>query len=338
MHAPLAEHFDKMAAPPSTALDPETKRMIAALHPKHRASIKALAVLQNRVCTHFDETHLQRSHDGYLYHYSNDIGLFAILQTRVLWLSDYTTLNDPKEISYGIEIGYGKLKEICDLDGSPLALELSKHMSEIIEGSTRVVKYYILSMSLADDELGQWRSYGNNGYGYSLEFDATILINEFNKKHRSLSQAFKVLYDADLLNSLMASLCANALEAVKNLVQVSPKDDRDCIVTIANALFLEMSFVALHFKHPAYYAEQEFRFLIVSPQIGPSRITSKSRVRNHRLIDLTEFKWPKLSLTGIVSGPTVNVDDAARFANVAIRSNIPGSTVKVRHSDIPYRS
>jgi hypothetical protein len=82
-----------------------------------------------------------------------------------LWLSDYTTLNDPKEIAYGIDVGHRLLEAACEADGSRRALRLAEHFAVLAEGSSRVARFYILSMSMADDELGQWRSYGNNGFG-----------------------------------------------------------------------------------------------------------------------------------------------------------------------------
>lgn len=94
----------------------------------------------------------------------------------------------------------------------------------------------------------------------------------------------------------------------------------------------------LHFKHEAYRNEQEYRFLeahtIDQPVPGV-----KLRYRPNSFIKYREFNWKSLApgaLKEIAIGPAADSRQASQFAKDCLNLFYPG-TVKVTHSEIPYR-
>ena len=45
-----------------------------------------------------------------VYHYTNDVGLYGILESGHLWLTDIFKLNDPSEVDHGFSRGIDILK------------------------------------------------------------------------------------------------------------------------------------------------------------------------------------------------------------------------------------
>jgi hypothetical protein len=103
-------------------------------------------------------------------HYSNLNGLIGILENREIWLSDYRLLNDTKEISYGRELAVKVISEIVSSEqDAEFYSFLQSIVSEICKSSDK--QYYICSMSLAIDELNQWRAYAKDHDGICIVFN-----------------------------------------------------------------------------------------------------------------------------------------------------------------------
>jgi hypothetical protein len=127
------------------------------LMPAHQAVVRPYIDDQQRLLSALQEEQAL-THTGHVYHYTGDVGLFQIIMSGLLWMSDYTTLNDPSEISYGMGIGVDALKAELTARNNPV---LGTHFVRVFEGIAATglhtfLSAYVLSMSVAADELTQW--------------------------------------------------------------------------------------------------------------------------------------------------------------------------------------
>jgi hypothetical protein len=112
-----------------------------------------------------------------LYHYTDGRGLSGIAESQTIWFTDYRHLNDPSELSYGVDKARDliRLKETgADADGRAF-LQYSRDM--LLPKNFSWLQLFIASFSRDRDELGQWRAYADNGRGYALGLQARVFTD-----------------------------------------------------------------------------------------------------------------------------------------------------------------
>ncbi|EKO3802475.1 DUF2971 domain-containing protein [Vibrio parahaemolyticus] len=111
-----------------------------------------------------------------IYHYCDEYAFRQILETKILWLSDITMMNDKNEYKTGFRIILDILKEYPDLDK-----KVSTEMSP--DNINRTFKVLIVCFSRNGDLLSQWRAYADDGKGLSIGFDMELIKrnNMFNR-------------------------------------------------------------------------------------------------------------------------------------------------------------
>src|SRR5215813_11452340 len=195
-----------------------TKRT-ADLMDAYRPLLEVLFGKQQSLLTALQDAQ-KLSHAGPIFHYTGDVGLFEILRTGKLWISDYTSMNDPSEVQYGVQIGAEELEAELVRRGRPPLMEFFVRVFKGIldMGLAKVVRVYVLSMSLNGDELTQWRSYGNNASGYRVEFDSNLLDKTLEQHCAAMSLqgwgSFRVLYSEDDLRRHMRAYVLNVLDTI----------------------------------------------------------------------------------------------------------------------------
>ncbi len=278
-----------------------------------------------------------------LYHYTNDVGLRGILESGKLWLTDILSLNDPSELSHGLQLAVSILKERAE-NGPAESRIFANDFQEVIRlgNIQRSGNYFISCFSALGDDLGQWRAYADNGRGYALGFDAQALEAAFIKQADApILKAFPVVY----CDSRLLEIHQGIIDKMFGLISL-PRGrqlDEDTIkaywaelhtLTTVHALH-----AGLHFKHKAYSNEQEYRFLRVHPS-GNEPLVTKLRTRHYSSIRYQEFDW-KAGGTGvlkkIVIGPAASADCAEAFAKESLRLT-DQEAVDLTRSPIPYRA
>jgi hypothetical protein len=204
----------KMAVSPEPPIDDSD------LPDAYRAAIEQYAIDGEDLTKTFQDS-APTEHAGVVYHYTGDVAFYEIVKSGLLRLTDFTKLNDPKEIEYGIEVGVDLLSRACAASGHPrLATFAQIFRLATAQGTSAYMRAFILSMSTARDELSQWRAYGDNANGYCLEFYASELSKAFElKKGATGGGFFLVQYDAAQLQSAMNNLVQQAIGAVTALPQ-----------------------------------------------------------------------------------------------------------------------
>jgi Protein of unknown function (DUF2971) len=100
---------------------------------------------------------------GEIYHYTDANALLNILQNQTLWATHILHLNDPNEYVSPRVIADGIMQEIG------LTVKKLEHRD----------LSYVTCFSRKRDDLNQFRSYADDGKGYLVSFDETMLIESF---------------------------------------------------------------------------------------------------------------------------------------------------------------
>lgn len=186
-------------------------------------------------------------------HYTNLSGLIGILESREIWLSDYRLLNDTKEVSYGRELAVKVISEIAlSEQDAEFSLFLQSIVSEISKPSNE--QYYICSMSLAIDELVQWRAYAKDCDGVCIVFNGNKgLWNKSNSHPTNIRQRRIVYKEHEQIETLkeFIDIYRSKFNEFKSFIHPFKRD---------LAWLIEQQFI--RFKHRQYESEQEIRLTI----------------------------------------------------------------------------
>ncbi len=277
-----------------------------------------------------------------MFHYTNDIGLRGILQSGNLWLTDMFSLNDPSELHHGYSAAARILAEKSKAKGEDFekafASQFGNDLKRKLQDSGQ---FFCCSFSAVGDDLGQWRAYGDDGNGFAIGFDCAGLQGKFINEPSPA--AFPMIYDETALINAQEKIVErfrhhafsnNALSSLP-----SPEALGAYWKCLHKRLPLPVLRVALHFKHPAYLNEREYRFLRSKNSRDLGGI--KFRARNYQRIKYLEFDWKSAGtdvLKQIVIGPAADFEKSKRFAEDCLReAGIDPANVTVTQSQIPYK-
>jgi len=287
-----------------------------------------------------------------IYHYTDVRGALGILKSGRFWFTERAHLNDPGEVNHCIELVRQALESLKHQEGDALR----KAFSEVYASEHKKSVYYIASFTDQQDDLGQWRSYADDGRGVVLGFSYAAL-KEFPSCSRATKQfhawrgGYKVKYsNSDLKTKFpeiiqeAAKRCAqrNQPPIVAPLHPVPPE-------AVALELFRIAQFAGFMNKHQAYKPEQETRFLYwcdagmtldKHSHDGNPCIHCDVRERNGELVQYLDVpipEWKKRgTLTHIRLGPSSAVGLEDQLRQLCEQLGIPEPVIE--KSDIPYRS
>ncbi len=296
-----------------------------------------------------------------IYHYTNDVGLKGILETGQLWLGDIFSLNDPSELKHGFSLASDILKSKA-ISGPEECKAFARNFESFGKpgGGIDSGNYFMCSFSSSGNDLGQWRSYADNGRGYAIGFAAKDLEVGFvthgsdapnliasapesysaDQSEKRFLKTFPIIYN----DAQLAELHRKSIEGMFDLISLPREKDltRPTRVAywaeLATTLVVRVLLAGLHFKHPAYRNEQEYRFLEVHEKMEPWQVRLRSRP--YSLIRYREFHWKRIApetLKRIVVGPAADRQKSFQFAQDCLRM-FYSSPVEVTCSGIPYRA
>lgn len=105
-----------------------------------------------------------------VYHYTTLEGLYKILESNELWMTDYTYLNDAKEIEHGYSLVQIEIEKILDRLQNSQKNKLLLDFLAMLKQS-QLPRICLTSFSLDGDSLSQWRGYSRGRMGVSIGFD-----------------------------------------------------------------------------------------------------------------------------------------------------------------------
>jgi hypothetical protein len=298
------------------------------------------------------ERHLQAEQDATsitapLYHYTDGHGLKGILESGQVWLTDYRHLNDPSELTHGIDMARDVVRLIGNGADGRVRLFL-ENFADLFTHRNLVttLEFFIASFSHARDDLSQWRAYSDNGRGFAIGFAPRMFRISDPVPGRLSEFVGPVRYRIDEVCGRHKAAIEQALAIFLHTVNANSDLMRDKAVGI---LFMDgfareiiaqpLVWNCLTSKHPAYEHEQEVRLVIMGVA---GRLTAHvtTRLRGSEIVPYIAHPMPLREphyIAEIVVGPAAP-PDAERTVRMLCASLGLDPNIPVGRSDIPYRA
>lgn len=220
-----------------------------------------------------------------LWHYTKRDVPALLLAAPNLRLSHYRDLNDTLEVDHFFQIARAEYADEASAVTPPPRGEgwiinsrtarsvLIHHLFEVAEELDRRTDRdpYIMSFSVLDDDIQQWRSYAENGHGVSIAFNVPELASLIARRpglRGSTSQLLPVVYDDKakvavarcILEAATSSLCT----------ELAAGDDDERALALFSAAELSVwaawRYYGVMFKHKGFRSEQEWRAVVYGPR------------------------------------------------------------------------
>lgn len=274
-----------------------------------------------------------------IYHYTNDKGLYGILSSASMRLSDVFAQNDTSEIEHGLDTFLSLGNRYASRTPSLSYLIEGMRQQYLEWGIRDSIHMFCACFSTQGDDLSQWRAYADNGKGFSLCFDRQELATIFGDfSDADESSVFQVSYDGATLEKIYEDIWNVAIPLWNNAVRVftDGKELRKFRSHIGIDLFRVIFRSAVYFKHSAFSAEEETRFLKRYYTLEPR--TAQTSLKSYAISRHIDFPIPntkKRSLLEIRIGPDAG-KHTEKFVNDMKREF--EWNARVVKSSIPYRS
>ena len=311
------------------------------IYRKGFAQLKKYSIDANKIISDFIDKVNNEPPKPEIAHYTNDLGLAGILGSGTLRFTNVFDLNDPSEIEHGFSHAVKTLNHLA-INGSPLEIQFAQRFTDLYKDKLKgTANYYVCSFSAECDDLGQWRSYADNGKGYALIFDTAALENYFTKHScvaKNHHNTFDVRYNDSEISLIQNQLVTGAFNLISFAEQnsLAKSQFNSYMKQLSTEASAHIIHAALFYKHEAYRNEREYRFLqIFRGDVPPPNL--KTRPRNYQAVEYREFNWlPSNALKKIIIGPSANITNAQNFAQEHL-GNAGLGHVQIEQSKIPYR-
>ncbi len=267
-----------------------------------------------------------------LFHYTDLDGIAGILETRYLWLSKVSTLNDTSEINHAVHL----FKVLAHEATTSLPQDEARLLREAAEQLEHVRRTNICVGSFCEeeDQLGQWRSYGNDGRGIAIGFASAELVR-IAREHQV--RLVRCVYRPEQHVQITKDLAGLLLEAYRDARGGGGEQAwRELIARFVSTFLL----IAPVIKDSHFGLEREWR--LVSLPRAPddpdlTAVLSGNQASVRFILPLARESARDIEvISSIVIGPTVDPENIADAVDVLARRRgfrIPA----IRYSRVPYR-
>lgn len=282
-----------------------------------------------------------------LYHYTDSNGLIGIFNRGELWASNVLHVNDASETAYPMAAAEDIAGRLMDEPATKASRSFRDFLEVVplqLNATATNHEKYVVCFCDDADLLSQWRGYTGASGGYAIGFDTTSLDHDAVGPHPGRHAILVgVLYDDVALRNLIEAAyrtIKTALDAVDATGPAEPVREG----AIGRSLNWLEGFVigwGLHFKHPTFSEEREWRLVypVFEEDQDPSRIFRTAHGRPLPYITITfdtNEESDLLPVSDVVCGPSPYVD--LSIAAVRLMVSQHGYTSTVRSSAIPLRS
>lgn len=290
-----------------------------------------------------------------LYHYTNMEGLFGIVSSNHLWLTDYEFLNDSSELKFSLEVANKCMGEFDAYNYSARVANLLPEWRKHLELTIPTCKLYVASFSEDRDNLSLWRAYSPAEGGVSLGFEFEF----FSLLLQSGSSINRVTYSAKEQQMLINIAIHLHLLSIDWDLEKS-KHDYERQYELRKGFFSHNLLRQLAFiKDPSFADEKEIRVAYIEDQElfdreGLKKATRRFRPRGRLIVpyitsdedgvgaptdmdmDIIKRKKHKLPLEEVVISPQPDSPLVARSIREFLVAHNFRDT-KVVPSAIPFR-
>lgn len=249
-----------------------------------------------------------------LYHYTDLAGLIGIVQGHDLWLTHSQYSNDAEEMIHGITVVKNVMEQTA----------LTKiHDANYLQELDRLVSnregVYICCFCEKDNLLSQWRGYGANGSGVSLQFAPKEFADVSGPDNtHGLLRFWKVFYNPATQTDIIQRAVDHYAPGNLNNTGQNPID-------LARKAADAIRFFIPTFKNADFEEEDEWR-LIFTPSHGV-QVQPKFRVSHNMLVPYYSLReliskgvLPLLPLRQVCVGPSVHKQINAESAKALLET------------------
>jgi len=270
-----------------------------------------------------------------VYHYTDLAALQSIVTNSDLWLTNARFSNDYEEGTYGARIARTALAEFMgDQSRAQPERDFARSIDERF-GATPPADVYICCFCRQDNLLRQWRSYGSNATGVSLEV-ATTQFQQLSgpdlPNHLGLMYLWRVFYEEDkqrkIVKECVSLAYANTSKSLDERIELALDAVRFFIPTFKNAAFHDELEARLVFR-PAPTCPIKPDFRVARGMLVPYYSIRKLAAAAN------QGGW-RPPITSVRIGPNPNREINREGVKLMLRSSDYDGPVEV--SDAPYRA
>ena len=231
-----------------------------------------------------------------LYHYTDLSGLVGIVERHDLWVSHSRYSNDDEEMTHGLSVVHGAMKR---------ATAGGKHDGVYLQTLTTLTEepegVYICCFCEKDNLLSQWRGYGANGAGVSLQFAPKEFADVAGPDNpHGLLRFWKVFYKLETQNDIIDQAIVHYTPAM---------NPGQSVAGLARKAADAIRFFIPTFKNADFQEESEWR-LIFTPSPNTTimprfRVSRNMLVPFYSLRELIGTGLPQLPIRNVLVGPGV---------------------------------
>lgn len=240
-----------------------------------------------------------------------------------LWATSSMYMNDANEFRRGRDVISQELDKLPNDD--------TRRMMKSAVKDADPLEVYCACFSAIDDDLSQWRGYGDNGAGICIEFSLPELLAGLD------GAGYWVVYgkpgDEDLQIQVARDLLDYIHSAIRTALPQPPvpgsvaDEVREQLRELWPALFLAL-------KHRDFSAEREFR-IVYSEAIANPLHTWFRPAPIVPFVKLGMLQGNRLPILSIRLGPAASSDANQRSLRLAL-DKLGLGHIAVKKSDIPY--
>jgi hypothetical protein len=293
-----------------------------------------------------------------VYHYTSITGLYGILSSKCLWLTEHSYLRDFTEVIHGLK------RLFCALDAQrPNAFADyvcgSVYQKGILAIISRVSYHtFVFSFSEDGDSKSQWQEYANAYKGVCLSFNydklyskvfehrrlVTFQGTDHTIKYAEPAYFSRAIYDDSAKAEIVDRIVRKAIELAASECEGVSTDERNKIFqdVFTNALYVLLKLFAV-FKDSSFAAERERRIVIQLPIGQPFGVKGdlagiEYRIIRDKLVPYYPMDLEDLDgvISGISVGPTYG-DDYVEFTMKEFLHKMGIGYANISRSKVPVR-
>lgn len=271
---------------------------------------------------------LRRRPPPELFHYTSLPGLIGIVNTRSIWASKISHLNDAAELLLTLDCASNVIRRLTVRDW--IKEELLNLLDCVKHGPGNI---FVFSLTKHGDQLSQWRGYTAPGSGYSIGFSSKFLVAASKSWQLSLGPC---CYAKDAQERIVEGIVA---DAVNTRLELPPPETLRSN-TVDEPFCDALRFAAPFLKHGKFSEESEWRLVAEGVTFQDSRLCHRPGASY--VVPYLELGFDKLGSTAgepirtIIVGPTPHPNLASDSACSLLASS-SFTAWKVEPSKIPYR-
>jgi hypothetical protein len=134
-----------------------------------------------------------------LYQYTGLGALRGIIESESMWCTHYLCMNDPNELSHGIEVAHEVVKRLANSRADRRLRVFRDALCDLLvpDNFPSNLVFYTASFTAQRDDVGQWERYGEKGRGVAIGFSPSLfgIVDAAGLQPNEMSFVGPVLYE-----------------------------------------------------------------------------------------------------------------------------------------------